>query len=234
MAASTAPTSRLRWLAPGLAASLLVVLVIVTTVLIRAGREEQPPVPGTFVTPTPVRQVTVVDVQQTGSGGALTVSGAGGNQNATPRPDLPVFVLQPGSASRATAGDWVVVSGIPNEVLNFTIRQVTIIPAALGAQPDAEGIPRLPDTGLSGYEASRDSKERPVLAGRVSRVDGSTLLLDHPTAPITVDAGTSKLVRVMTRANPAAIREGDRIAYYPAAGSGFASAAALLVLPAGQ
>jgi hypothetical protein len=207
-------------------------LIVAVVVLVRAGQEPEPPRPRPFAVPAPARPATTLDVQQV-HGATLTFATAAGNIDAALRPDTAVVILKPASASEAAPCDWVVVSGIANEVLNFTIRRVVIIPAALGATPGDDGIPRLP-SGFDGHEATHDPKERPLLAGQVTAVQGQTLTLAGPAGPITLDGGQTRLLQRMTPATPADLREGDRIAYLPARPDmPVTDATALLVLPAG-
>jgi hypothetical protein len=232
MTVAAPPRSSFAKFAPVVAALILAVLVAAVVLLVRAGREPQPPRPGAFAVPAPGRATVALDVQQL-RGAALTLGGAGGNIEATPRQGVAVFSLQPARAGDAAPGDWIVVAGISNEVLNFTIHSVTIIPAALGAQPDAEGFPRLP-SGFAGYETNRDARDRPMVAGRVTAVQGQSVTFTGPSGPVTLDGGQTALIRRMAQIGADAIRPGDRIVYLPSATvTRLEDAPALLLLPAG-
>lgn len=218
------------WLAPALLAGGLLLILALIAVLVVAGREDEPPRPGLFAAPAPARPVAVADVQEARAG-ALVVATAGGNEAVTLRSDVQVIRLAPARAGDAAPGDWVTVVGIPNEVLNYTIRRVVIIPSALLPTPDDEGLPRIP-AGFAGHEAQVDQKERPLLSGRVEQVQGTTITLVTRTGQFTLDTGTTSLLSRMVAGDTAAIRAGDRVAWLPAGGSGrLADAPALLVLP---
>jgi hypothetical protein len=195
-------------------------------------RERRPPAPGAFVPPaTPVG--LRLDVQQV-RGTVLTVTGEGGTREITLAPHLAVYVLRPARPAEVQPGDWIVATGVPNEVLNFAIRRITVIPAALGAQPDADGVPRLP-SGLAGSEAGRDPRERPVLAGRVTAVAEPRISLEVQGRTATLEVTDPALLYRLARGTLADIGAGDRIAAIPPqSGAPLEEAAALLVLPAGR
>ncbi len=145
-----------------------------------------------------------------------------------------VYVLRPAAPAEVQPGDWVVVAGVPNEVLNFAIRRITVIPAALGAQPDADGVPRLP-SGLAGFEAGRDPRERPVLAGRVTAVAGPRIGLEVQGRAATLEISDPALLYRLAPGTLADIGAGDRIAGIPPLpGTALEAATALLLMPAGR
>lgn len=195
-------------------------------------RERRSPAPAVFVppaTPVPLR----LDVQQVRDG-VLTVSGEDGTRDAVPAPGVSVYVLRPTVPAEVQPGDWVVVVGVPNEVLNFAIRRITVIPAALGAQPDADGVPRLP-SGLAGSETGRDPRERPVLAGRVMAVAGSRIDVAVRGRAATLAVTDPALLYRLAPGTLADIGAGDRLAAIPPrSGAPLEEATALLVLPAGR
>jgi hypothetical protein len=208
---------------------VLIGAAIAVVVLAGQGQDTSPPKPGAFVLPAPARPAIAADVQQV-RGSTLTLGGSGGNVEVSLAPSVPVYVLER-TDLRAAAGDWVTVVGIWNEVLNFTIRQVIILPASLGASIDAEGIPRLA-SGLAGHEANRDAVERPLAAGKVEQATGPSITLTLRGRPATIDAANGSPIFRLRAAGTDAIREGDRIAYIPVRdGAGADEAEAVLVLP---
>lgn len=218
---------------PAAALILLALAAVAAITLARRGRDQEPPRAGAFAPPSAARPVVALDVQQARDG-TLTLGGPGGSQSATPPSTAAVFVLRPATAADAAPGDWLMVAGIANEVLNFTIRQVVIVPAALQPTADAEGVPRVSD-GLAGHEANRDPRERPLLAGRVERTDGQSLTIAARSGITTLDVGAGSPVQRLTAGTLADIREGDRIAYLPPQpGAGAGDARALLVLPSAR
>jgi hypothetical protein len=196
VAVATERSSRTRLLAPVALGVVLLAAAVAAIVLATRGREDGPPDVGAFTPPVPAHPASAQDVQQV-RGGVLTLAGAAG----------PVDVAAP--------GDWVTLVGISNEVLNFTIRHVLIIPAGAGAVPDADGIARLP-FGLAGHEATRDPRERPILSGKVEAVSSRELTITVNGRTATVEASTSGIVRRLAPADLSAIREGDRVAFAPA------------------
>jgi hypothetical protein len=211
-------------------AAILVVALTTGTLLVGCMRAQRPPVPGAFVppaTPTALR----LDVQQVRDG-MLTVTGEDGTRDVAPPAGVPVYVLRSATPAEVRPGDWVVVAGVPNEVLNFTIRRITVIPAALGAQPDADGVPRLTG-GLAGYEVGRDPHERPVLSGRVTAVVGPRISVAVGGRTATLEVTDAALLRRVVPGTVADIGAGDRIAAIPPRpGAPLEEATALLVLPA--
>lgn len=220
------------WLSIAAAAVLAVALTAVVVLRGRAGAPSGQDTLAAFTTPSPAHPSIAFDVQQANAS-ALTISPSGGNARpveVTLPAALAVYRLVPATAMDAAPGDWVTVVGVANEVLNFTIRQEVIIPAALGAAPDADGVPRV--AGLAGNEANRDAQERPIVAGRVERVVGTRLTLATPSGEMTLECdGRSPLFR-LTAAGSADIHAGDRLAYVPPyPGATLAEAPAVLVLP---
>lgn len=214
------------WLPP--AALLLTIVVALGSVILlarRSARPDVPPEPPAFQPPAPVRPFTALDVQQV-SGGRLTLSD--GSRDVALRPDARIEVLRPVALDVVRAGDWLGVIGVANEVRNFSIRSLLLIPN--GGSPDSEGVVRTPG-GFAGHEAARDPAERPILGGVVTAFDGRTATLQGPTGPIMVDFTANAPLRRLTDARAEEIREGDRLAF-PGGGS-LANAPAVLVAPGG-
>ena len=215
------------WIAP--LALLLGLLALFGTVILlarRAAAPDVPPEPPTFERPSPVRPVVALDVQQAGAG-RVTLSD--GSRDVPLDSALRVEALRPATAEQIRPGDWLAVIGIPNEVRNFSIRSLVILPSP--AQPDQEGVVRSAG-GFAGHEASRDQNERPVMGGVVTAVEGRRVTLQGPAGPMTVELSPNAPLRRLTEIRPDEIREGDRIAF--SAGSGrVTDARSVLVLPGG-
>ena len=214
------------WLAP-VALLLLIASAFATVLLLsrRAAAPDVPPEPPAFRPPAAARPVSAHDVQQVVAG-RVTLSD--GSRDVPLAPDVRVEVLRPIPPDQVRTGDWLAVIGIANEVRNFSIRSLVLIPG--GGAPDAEGVVRSPG-GFVGHEASRDQSERPLLGGVVTASDGRTVTLQGPTGPVTVDLAPNAPLRRLAEARPDEIREGDRIAF--AGTGGVSDARAVLVLPGG-
>ncbi len=191
---------------------LLLAGIAGAVMLTMAGRDAEPPRAGAFVAPSSAVRAISRDVQQARSGSIVlgsvegSVTGALGSATA-------VYAVRPARAEDVRSGDWVTVVGVPNEVLNFAIRRVVVIPAALAPSADGDGVPRL--GGLAGYETSRDPRERPVIAGRVTAVSGSSITITSRERTMTIDIAAPGPLRRIERAAAADVHEGDRLAYVP-------------------
>lgn len=233
MTLAARPSRLPRWLLPSLLAAALLLMAVAAALLARRGRDQAPPVAGPFTPPGPARPALALDVQQA-RGGDFTLGGPGGTVAAAPAAGAAIILAQPATTVDVAAGDWLTIVGVPNEIYNFAIRQAVIIPAALGATPDADGIPRLTG-GFAGHEANRDARERPLLAGRVERTAGGTLVIAGPAGPVTLDVAQPGLLYRLGAASAAEIREGDRVAFFPPRpAAGLGDAGAVLVLRGGQ
>ena len=91
-------------------------------------RDNLPPAPSTFRAPAPITPVNVYEIKEANADGLVLGSADGATDIRVPRPTTIDTVLPGGSLS---AGDWVNVIGIVDEVRNFSIRADT--GAALGA-----------------------------------------------------------------------------------------------------
>jgi hypothetical protein len=205
-----------QWLLPLLLGFALVgVLVAVVVLARRASEPDAPPEPPTFTVPAPASPVVVFDVEAA-DGGRLRVSGGDstGRQSGVDLvldPSATVDLVEPVAAADLKAGDWLTVAGIPNEVKNFSIRALVVLPGP-GA-PGADGIARSPG-GFSGGEASRDGRERPVFGGVIERVEGGTVVLKTAAGQVTVTTTALAPLRRLRTATAQEIHAGDRIALW--------------------
>ncbi len=215
----TTPTTHDRprlpqWLLPLLFSLALVgVLVAVVVAAQRASELDAPPEPPAFAVPAPSSPVVVFDVEA-GESGRLRVSG-GENASRQSGVDLvldlsaAVDLAEPVAATDLKIGDWLTVIGIANEVKNFSIRAIVVLPGA-GAR-DTDGFVRSPG-GFLGGEASRDARERPILGGVIERVEDNSVVLRTNTGPVTVTLTASAPLRRLRVATAEEIHAGDRIA----------------------
>jgi len=215
------------WLLPVAFAVVLVIGMIAVLLLARrTAAPDVPPEPPAFQRPPLTRPVVALDVQQAANG-RLTLSD--GSRDVQLRSDVRIDVLRPETAAGVQPGDWLGVIGIPNEIRNFAIRALVLLP---GGPADADGV-RLSTSGFAGHEAARDQNERPLLGGTVTRVDGRTVMLQGPAGPLTVDLSATAPLRRLAPGTVAEIREGDRIAFHSQGSGGIADAGSVLVLPGG-
>ena len=215
------------WLAPALAAGLL--LAMLAAILLFARRSaatDVPPAPPPFAAP-PATALPVLDVQQAGEG-RLTLSD--GSRDMALAPGVAVERLRPASAGEMRPGEWLAIIGVPNEVRNLSIRSLVLIAGALA--PDADGVARSP-AGFAGHETARDPRERPMLGGTIERIEGNRLTLRTATGTVSVDLTPAAPLRRLEPASSEIIREGDRLAYRPSARPGPAGATDVLVLTEG-
>ena len=206
-----------RWRAFLLPAALLgillagVVAVIVLSQSVSGGNE--PPDVPPFVTPAP-DTVTARDVKQR-DGSSLTLTYNQGDVTAEETIDVPssaaITLLIPATASEVQVGDVVTVIGIPNEVNNFAIHSVVILPGE--SVPGRDGFPAAAG-GFLGHEASRNANDRPLLSGLVTAIEGQSITLEGPNGPITVDLSVEAPAPLYRAAAASVddVREGDRVA----------------------
>ncbi|GAB4329261.1 MAG: hypothetical protein Kow0010_13500 [Dehalococcoidia bacterium] len=220
-----------RWLMPAVFGVVVLAGVLAVIVLAaRSGGSDAPPQPPPFAPPAPSRVVTAYDVREV-TGDVLTLAVAGSTADrpspVTLRSDVAVEVLAPATASDVEPGDWVTIIGIPNEVRNYSITAIVVVPPPHGEPIDAF---RTTASGFLGHEPIRDTAQVPILGGEVTAVDGDTLTLTGPDGTMLITlTEAAPLVRV-ARAAAGAIGEGDRIAVL---GTSAADASAVLVLPKG-
>jgi len=224
-----------QWLVPLLFGLALVgVLVAVVVLARRASEPDAPPEPAAFAAPAPPSPVVVFDVEAV-DGGRLRVSG--GNNAARQSgvdlvlaPSAAVDLLEPVLAAELKQGDWLTVVGIANEVKNFSIRALVVLPGPVASGGD--GIARSPG-GFAGGEASRDARERPVLGGVIERVEGNVVTLKTSTGAVTVTLTASAPLRRLRAATTQEIHAGDRLALWATRDGQPDTSRSLLVLVGG-
>ncbi len=207
--------------------ALLLAGVAAVLALTISGRDREPPRAGPFVPPPSAARAIARDVQQA-SPSAVVLGSEAGSVTGAIAASTPVYTVRPARPGDVRVGDWVTVVGVPNEVLNFAIRRVVVIAADLAPTADGDGVPRL--GGLAGYETSRDPRERPVIAGRVTATTASSITITSRERSMTVDVSAPGPLRRIERAAASDVREGDRLAYIPPRGGApLAEAPAILI-----
>lgn len=196
----------------------------------QVGTDDAPSEPPPFALPAADRGLSLYTVRQS-SGGTLAL--AGEQREGEPRPadrDLalapatPVELLRPATTTDLRPGDIVTVVAIPNEVRNFAIHSLVILPA--GSTVDSNGIARSA-AGFAGHEAAHDPRDRPVLSAAITSVSTAAVVLTGPGGPITVTLSASPPLFRLAPGAAADIHDGDRIVLRGAEG---AAPQAVLVL----
>jgi hypothetical protein len=226
------------WLPAAILGTLLLAGLVVVVLLARGSAQSDVPAPlGPFSPPGAANPTVTYDVERA-DGGRLTVGS--GSDAGRVRVDIEVpaggkvDVLE--SVGRADIkraiqqGDWVTVIGVKNEVKNFSIRTVLIIPG--GGTPDGDGFVRTPG-GFSGDEAARDSAEAPVLGGPVDQITATGVTLKTAAGTVSLDFTGAAPVRRLRPGLPADIHEGDRVAFHTGADGKADVARGALVLVGG-
>ena len=214
--------SRRAWLLPALVIGTVVTVVAATVGLAwQLNRDTLPAAPPTFRAPPPIIPVTVYEVKEANAS-ELVLASADGTDIRVSRPSSIDVVVQGGSPK---VGDWVNVIGIVDEVRNFSIRAILVLPEHGAA--GADGVARTP-SGFSGLETRRDPAERVVIGGKVVRVvDGKATLLG-PSGEVALTVREDAQMFRVQKGDPASIRAGDRLASTEAAAAGAALSAALI------
>ena len=225
MTAQPASASSRAWLLPASVAAIAVAVVTITVGLAWAlNRDDLPPAPPAFRAPAPITPVNVYEIKEANADGLVLGSADGATDIRVPRPTTIDTVLQGGSLS---AGDWVNVIGIVDEVRNFSIRAILVLPEH-GA-PGADGVARTL-AGFSGLETRRDPAERIIIGGQIVRVDGKSATLNGPAGEITLTLTKDAQLFRVEKGDPNSIRAGDRLASTQAAVADAAVAAAIVSL----
>lgn len=205
--------SRRQLVLPGLIAIVLVVGIGAVLVLAqRAGDTGAPPRPEPFATPAPLDPMVVYSVQQVANGRLVLGDPRGSGSVDVELPaGATVELLRRAEFTDLNEGDWLVATGIHNEVRNFVIRELIAIPAADGADPPA--FFRTP-AGFLGHEAAADRDAMPVLGGIVTGVSPDRLVLDtgHTTVEITLDEHGPPPLRVLEEGSLEDVVAGSRLA----------------------
>ncbi|MEP7215654.1 MAG: hypothetical protein ABI782_05325 [Anaerolineaceae bacterium] len=222
MTPQATPHPRRAWLLPAAVIAILVMVVAATLGLAwQLNRDTLPAAPPTFRAPAPSIAVSVYEVKEANAGG-LVLASADGTDVRVPRPSSIDAVVQGGSLK---AGDWVNVIGIVDEVRNFSIRAILVLPEHGAA--GADGVARTP-SGFSGLETRRDPAERIIIGGQVIRFNEGQATLLGPSGEVALTVRQDAQLFRVEKGDPAGIRAGDRLASTRAAVADVALAAALV------
>ncbi|MEO9256543.1 MAG: hypothetical protein ABI305_13470, partial [Tepidiformaceae bacterium] len=206
------------WLVPlGFLVVVLGTLMAVIVLSQHVGKSVSRPDPPSFVLPAGDTAITRFDVKQAG-GGKLTLAVPPVKGQAAP----PDYQFSPGAATRIEVlrpmakgtvpqpGDWVSVIGITNEVRNFTIHSVVVVPDG-GAAIGADHV-KLSPGGFAGDEAAPNGTDQVILGGTVERVDGMVLTLTGPAGPIQVQLTEKAPLFRLETGTVDEVRAGDSVA----------------------
>ncbi|MEP6870991.1 MAG: hypothetical protein ABI939_03980 [Anaerolineaceae bacterium] len=184
-------------------------------------RDTLPAPPPTFRAPAHTMPVSVYEVKEADASG-LVLASADGTDIRVSRPSSIEIVIHGGSLK---VGDWVNVIGIVDEVRNFSIRAILVLPEHGAA--GADGVARTP-SGFSGLETRRDPAERIVIGGKVVRIVDEKASLLGPSGEVTLTLRQDVQLFRVEQGDSASIRAGDRLASTQAAAAGTALSAALI------
>ncbi len=187
--------------------------------------DDLPPKPATFQSPPHAIPTNVYEIKAADADGLILAS-ADGSDLLVPRPATTETVV---AGSTIKAGDWVNVIGIVDEVRNFSIRAILVLPEHGAA--GADGVARTP-SGFSGIETRRDPAERIIIGGQVVKVEGGTATLVAATGEVTLTFKPETEILTVAKGDPSTIRAGDRLASTQAAAAGRALPASLVALQA--
>jgi hypothetical protein len=200
-------------LAPGLLAAFLAIGVIVVLVLAqRSGDTGAPARPGPFATPAPFEQFVRLTVQSiVGDRILFEAPDGSGTVDVELSPSLAVDLLRRADPEAIGVGDWVLVTGVANEVRNFAIRELVVFP---GANAPGPGLFARTPAGFTGHEASADMNAVPVLGGVVTEILDGGLVLDSDSGPIEINfTGSGSVpVRVLEKGSLGDLVAGSRVA----------------------
>ena len=227
----------------------LAVLAALATAVYLSGRvgDDPPPAAPAFEPPV-AASLPRFEVRSVSGGSALLVADAARGQSAeATRPldlaNATIELLRPISPSDIRPGDRVTVIGVFNPVRNFAVRAVVVMTGG-----GTEGEFPVSSGGFLGFEASKDSVERPLLAGTVlalepyestieqvdsqgkanpARMAGQRLTLDRKPVPFRLDLLEGSRTYRLEPGSAAAIAPGGRVALREGGGR-----TAVLVLPA--
>lgn len=211
---------RASWIVPlGFLLVVLATLVAVVVLSQHVGQSVSRPDPPPFVLPAGDTTIQRFDVKQAG-GGKLTLAVPPLKGQTAP----PDYEFWPGAGTRIEVlaplakgtlpqpGDWVSVIGITNEVRNFSIHSVVVVPdgGSEGAA-GADHVKRSPG-GFAGNEAAPNGADQVILGGTVDHVDGMVLTLTGPAGPINVQLTEGAPLFRLEPGTVDEVREGDGVA----------------------
>jgi hypothetical protein len=208
---------RASWVVPlGFGVVVLGTLIAVVVLSQHVGKSVSRPAAAPFVLPADTSGIVRLDVKQAG-GGRLTLAAppvkgqaAPPDHELTPGASTRIELLTPiGGVGEIKQGEWVSVIGIPNEVRNFSIHSVVVLPA--GGQLGADHVMRSAG-GFGGNEAAPGGKEQVIVGGPLERIDGLLLTLTYPAGPVQVQITDRSPLFRLEAGTVDQVREGDSVA----------------------
>lgn len=208
-------------------------LVAIVALASAASSSDVPPAPPQFAPPAVPGGVRALDVQSRNGDRVTAVQPSGARTPAGPpttvqiASDAKIEVLRAAQPADIKVGDLLTVDGVPNQVKNFAIRWVIIMPPGT---TEKDSIARTP-AGFTGVEADPSLDDRAILDGKVTAVSGGNVTFQGAQGPVTLDfASNSSQLHVLRieAGSLADVASGARIA------GAFATkpASAVLVFPA--
>ncbi len=225
-----------RWIIPlVLAALILVAAVAIVIIAGRRGGIDAPPQPAPFVLDSPLgADYASFDVRQV-NGETITVSSLTTAEDVVIEfqlsPNARLELLDNATFEEIEVGHWVTVVGIPNEVFNFSITSVVVMPEF---ELSTANLARTPG-GFFGHEAAlgvaKDDVLRPILGGVVLSIgDDRIVTLSGPDGDITVTLLEEVApLFILREATVADIQSGDRLAVGASAAADLGNAGSVLV-----
>jgi len=209
-------------------------LVAIVALASAASSSDVPPAPPPFAAPAAPGGITALDVQSRDGSRVTAVQPSGPRTPAGPpgtvaiASEATIEVLHPAAPADIKVGDVLTIDGVPNQVKNFALRWVIIMPAAT---TEKDGIARSAG-GFTGVEADPALDDRAILSGRVTAVSAGDVTFEGAQGPVTlafVPQGSSPLhVLRLAAGSLADVAAGARVA----GAFGSKPARAVLVFPA--
>ena len=202
------------WIAPG--AALLVLVALLGAVVVAAritGDPALPPAAPALIVPSPARPTVAYDVERAQGDQLVVAAGQDVERQRfeiTVPPGTAIDVLEAIEPGAIAPGDWVTVVGVKNEVRNFAVKMVVVLPG--GGTPDGEGWARTA-AGFIGDEVARETREVAILGGIVTAVRPGAVVIDSG-GPVTVTLAPDAFLRRIRPGVPADLRDGDRFALH--------------------
>ncbi len=164
-------------------------LVAIVALASAASSSDVPAAPPRFAAPVAPGGVSALDVQSRDGSRVTAVqpsrprTPAGPPSTVAIASDAMIEVLDPASPTDIKVGDVLAIDGVPNQVKNFAIRWVIIMPPGT---TEKDGIARSPG-GFTGVEADPSLDDRAILSGKVTAVSGGDVTFDGAQGPVTLD-----------------------------------------------
>lgn len=174
------------------------------------GSDAPPPAPP-FVTPVS-SSVSALDVKQR-DGDVVTLirqkAEAADERKLTITTGLRIERMTPITTADVRVGEWLTAVGIPNQVKNFAVRALVLLPG--GGTPASDGFVRSAG-GFVGHESSQSQDDRPILGGTVERIEGSTIVLTTVAGTVNVRAEAGTPIFRLEPGSANDVGEGARLA----------------------